>query len=283
MKKIENIPLVPACEHTAELNRLTLLICEYIQPEVIILYGHYARTPAASPHKGYEMLILTETSHGPSSQEVCAYLNVHYPIEERQEQMLSLCLFTTDIVRKMTSRSYFLYNIRIEGILLYQNENCHLPDRLKWKPTRAYGHLLTHAGRSLNLSKTLAEDAERNFRNGNYRLTAFYLFQAIREFIYAVLYTQYGFIPEINGNIYTAYEYIHHCSEPLIRLDSSENIPLYQLLKRLSCLYELSLSENPYINPDVLPLYLEKLKSLEIAAGQFYTEKIQLLGSLQNT
>lgn len=283
MKKIENIPLVPACEHIAELNRLTLLICEYIQPEAIILYGDYARTAVASPLKGYEMLILTGTSHGPSSQEISAYLNVHYPIEERQEKTLSLCLFTTDIVRQMTSRSYFLHNVRTEGILLYPKESYPLPDHLKWKPTRAFGHLVTHAGRSLNLGKTLAGDAGQNFRNANYRLAAFYLFQATREFIHALLYIQYGFIPETNGNIYTAYEYIRHCSEQLIRLDSSENIPFYQFLKRLSCLYELSLSENTYINPNVLPVYLEKLQSLEIAAGQLYTEKAQLLGSLQNT
>ena len=135
---MKTIPFVPACQNMAEIQKLTVLITDFIHPEMIVLFGRYAGMPLYDIRGGYELLILTEAQPSVSVKELTGYLATHFPLQERKEPNIALHLLTVGFVHHRSSQSYFLYTIRKEGILLYKNESCKLRDVVYYKPVRSY-------------------------------------------------------------------------------------------------------------------------------------------------
>lgn len=274
---MKTIPLVPACQNIMELKKLAELISEYMHPEMIILFGHYAGMPLASTHRGYELLILTRDKPDITYPALQKYLQQHYPSEERTEKHLSVFLFPQEVVLQMTSRSYFLSSIRKEGILLYRSDNCRITDRVRWKPGLACRHLTAYAEHSLQIGKNLLEDAQRHFEQQVYPLTAFYLYQAALEFSRCVAHTYYGFVPEIRNDLFTTYAYIRHTSEVFTKLWATSQDPSgTQLLKRLSAYKQITTERNP-LQPESLVICIEKLKQFQESSENYCNAKIAWL------
>ena len=139
---MKTIPMVPACQNMEELHKLTDLICEYIHPQMVILFGYYAGMDFHNALKGYEILVIMEEKPTLTVRELVGYLKTHYPLDNRKEKNLSLHIFTAEFIHHRTSLSYFFYAIRKEGILLYESENCILKESVAYKPTRSYQQIV---------------------------------------------------------------------------------------------------------------------------------------------
>ena len=139
---MKTIPMVPACQNMEELHKLTDLICEYIHPQMVILFGYYAGMDFHNALKGYEMLVIMEEKPTLTVRELVGYLKTHYPLDNRKEKNLSLHIFTAEFIHHRTSLSYFFYAIRKEGILLYESENCILKESVAYIPTRSYQQIV---------------------------------------------------------------------------------------------------------------------------------------------
>ena len=75
---MKTIPMVPACQNMEELHKLTDLICEYIHPQMVILFGYYAGMDFHNALKGYEMLVIMEEKPTLTVRELVGYLKTHY-------------------------------------------------------------------------------------------------------------------------------------------------------------------------------------------------------------
>lgn len=280
---MKTIPKVPATQNIEELQKLTGLICECIQPEMVILLGHYAGMKISSILKGYELLILTKNNPKLSYRELLHYLNLHNNPEERKEKYIAIYLFTTDFVRQMSPQSYFFTSARREGILLYQSENCDLKERTKYKPTRVYQNIRKDVETSLTTGKFILTDAIRHQESQHYRLAAFYLYLATIQFIRAVSLVHYGFIPDENEELSIAYSKIRYCSQELSDLwEKSGKLTSIQMFGRLLSYYHHTKMEKFFIkHSDTLPEYVDKLQDLEKASEMFCTERLHFLEKLQ--
>ena len=70
---MKTIPMVPACQNMEELHKLTDLICEYIHPQMVILFGYYAGMDFHNALKGYEMLVIMEEKPTLTDRELVGY------------------------------------------------------------------------------------------------------------------------------------------------------------------------------------------------------------------
>ena len=77
---MKTIPMVPACQNMEELHKLTDLICEYIHPQMVILFGYYAGMDFHNALKGYEMLVIMEEKPTLTVRELVGYLKTHYNV-----------------------------------------------------------------------------------------------------------------------------------------------------------------------------------------------------------
>ena len=87
---MKTIPFVPACQNMEEIQKLAVLITDFIHPEMIVLFGRYAGMPSYDIRGGYELLILTANQLAVGVKEVMGYLAMNFPEKDRKEPYLSL-------------------------------------------------------------------------------------------------------------------------------------------------------------------------------------------------
>ena len=171
---MKTIPFVPACQNMEEIQKLAVLITDFIHPEMIVLFGRYAGMPSYDIRGGYELLILTANQPAVGVKEVMGYLAMNFPEKDRKEPYLSLHLLTVVFVHHHSSQSHFLYTIRKEGVLLYKNESCKLKDKVCYKPVRSYRQAEGYSDQCLALGRAFLQDARRQQQSGIPRMSAFY-------------------------------------------------------------------------------------------------------------
>lgn len=279
---MKTLPPIPAYQQFEELQKLTRLICEFLHPEMIILFGHYAGMNSCHILKGYEMLILTSGKCPVSFQELRQHLNQHFPPEKRLEKHFSTCILTTDFVRARTSTSHFLYDIRQNGILLYQKNGCKLSKRVRYKPTRTYQETEKNTALCLHLGNEFWEDALYHYEKENFRLAAFYLYQSTLQLFRGIIYAHFNFIPERDYDLPAAYSLIRHYSEEIANL--SEQSPKFiQLLQHLqSYNYKARFNTMFQVNEQLCEQHLRLVGRIKTAAENFSRIKLDQLKKLQN-
>ena len=82
---MKTIPFVPACQNMEEIQKLAVLITDFIHPEMIVLFGRYAGMPSYDIRGGYELLILTANQLAVGVKEVMGYLAMNFPEKDRKE------------------------------------------------------------------------------------------------------------------------------------------------------------------------------------------------------
>ena len=82
---MKTIPFVPACQNMEEIQKLAVLITDFIHPEMIVLFGRYAGMPSYDIRGGYELLILTANQLAVGVKEVMGYLAMNFPEKDRKD------------------------------------------------------------------------------------------------------------------------------------------------------------------------------------------------------
>ena len=173
---MKTIPFVPACQNMQEIQKLAVLITDFIHHEMIVLFGRYAGMPSYDIRGGYELLILTANQLAVGVKEVMGYLAMNFPEKDRKEPYLSLHLLTVVFVHHHSSQCHFLYTIRMEGVLLYKNESCKLKDKVCYKPVRSYRQAEGYSDQCLALGRAFLQDARRQQQSGIPRMSACLLY-----------------------------------------------------------------------------------------------------------
>ena len=280
---MKTIPFVPACQNMEEIQKLTVLITDFIHPEMIVLFGRYAGMPLYDIRGGYELLILTEDQPSVSVKELAGYLATHFPVQERKEPNIALHLLTVGFVHHRSSQSYFLYTIRKEGVLLYKNESCKLRDVVYYKPVRSYRQAEGYSDQCLALGRAFLQDARRQQQSGIPRLSAFYLSQAATQFLRAAAFVYYGFIPERKEDLLVTYLRTRYCSAGMAGLWEGEGwLSEWCLFGRLqSFSYKARYSYPFVVDSDLLAHCMDSVIKTEKVVGSFCADRLRFLAHLR--
>lgn len=281
---MKTIPFVPACQNMEEIQKLAVLITDFIHPEMIILFGRYAGMPSYDIRGGYELLILTENQPAVGVKEVMGYLAMNFLEKDRKEPYLSLHLLTVAFVHHHSSQSHFLYTIRKEGVLLYKNESCKLKDKVCYKPVRSYRQAEGYSDQCLALGRAFLQDARRQQQSGIPRMSAFYLSQAATQFFRAAAFVHYGFIPEQKEDLLMTYLRIRHCSAGMAGLWKGEReLSEWRLFGRLqSFSYKARYSYPFTVDSDLLACCMDCVVKTEKVVGDFCAERLRFLAHLRS-
>ena len=279
---MKTIPIVPACQNIEEIHRLSCMIEDFIHPEMIILFGRYAGMALHDIRGGYEMLILTADRPKVGIRELAGYLDSHFPVGDRKEKYLSLHLLTVNFVHHRSTQSHFLYTIRNEGILLYKSPSCKLKAEVHYKPTRCYRQAEGYSDLCLALGRAFLQDARRQQQNGIPRLSAFYLSQAVTQFLRAAAFVYYGFIPEQKEDLLVTYLRVRNCSAGMACLWAGDGwLSEWTLFGRLqSFCYKARYSYPFTVDSDLLARCMASALKTEKVAGDFCAERLRLLDAL---
>lgn len=79
---------------------------------------------------------------------------------------------------------------------MYESENCILKESVAYKPTRSYQQIVGLSDQCLALGRAFLQDAQRHIDGGIPRLAAYYLYQAVVQFLRAGNMVHYGFLAE---------------------------------------------------------------------------------------
>lgn len=279
LNKMKTLPLIPACGQIRELQKLTAIIREHFHPEMLILFGHYAGMQTNCLNRGYEMLILTPDKTNADTKAFYNHLDERYPPQEREEKHLSLCILPTDLVREKSPASYFLYSIRKDGLILYQDATCKLkPSKLN--PEFIRRKTETYVSLCLYLGNSLLSDAQRRLEIKDYRLATFYLSRALQEFVRGIVFAHFGFLPESRENLWPIFCRLRLYSGEIATLwTSNERFQnLFQNLQRLC--YKALFSEHCNITSDLTEPYVRMTIQLQKTAESFYQSRMQFLKNL---
>lgn len=265
-----------------EIKKITDLICDVLQPEMIILFGQYAGMPPTNILKGYEFLILHRETSPVLLRELRHSINLHLPLEERQEKSLSLNLFPVDLVIHKSYLSYFLLTIRQQGVLLYTNNRYNLLEKVRFQPQRIYEHTLKQTTKCLSIGKAFLENAQYNWEKNTWPLTAFHLYQAALQLMQAIMFVHFGFIPNATEDLLTFYSHIRYCSEELNGLwDGDDNLSGWRFFSRLQHFHKQALSsEEFHTSPILLSDCLKRTHLFRLTAENFCQEKLAFLKNL---
>lgn len=279
---MNNFSTFPFYQNMEEIKKISDLICDYLHPEMVILFGQYAGMPPTTILGGYEFLVIIQESTSILVREVRHYINLNLSLEERREKNLSLNIFTANLVIHKSYISYFLLSIRQHGLLMYTNHRLNLFKKVHCRPVRLFEFTSKQTSRCLSLGKAFLENAQYNWDKKVFRLTAFQLYHASSQFLLALLYAHFGFVPDMKEDILTLYSYIRYCSEELNGLcDGNNNLSGWRLFSRLQNFNTHPLfSEEFYISSLLLSDYLKKLQLFQIATENFCQDKLSFLKTL---
>lgn len=268
------IPSISVCHNIDELNRLVSLICEYIHPELIILFGKYAGMQSTDIREGYELLILTKEVTAVSYQDLNTYLHTHFKIEDREEKNLMIHMFSLDFVRRISSISPFFLLARRQGILLYRKKDCKLKERIKYKGRKVSQCIKINTELALNLAKLFLNDAKQQHEVKNERIAGFYLYQSAIQLTRAVTYAYYGFIPQGVEDLQLTYSRIRYCTSELLELWGKDgDYESWRQLGRLQMMnYHARFSPQFKIDTILIKNCLAKIEAF-VLATEAYCEK----------
>ena len=273
------IPSISVCHNIDELNKLVALICDYIHPELIILFGKYAGMQSTDIREGYELLILTKEAPAITYQELNVYLQAHFTIGEREEKNLIVHLFSLDFVRRMSCISPFFLLVRRHGILLYKKKECKLKDRIKYKGRKVSQNIKTNTDLAVELAKTFLEDARRQCELKRERIAGFYLYQSAVQLIRAVTYAYYGFIPMGTEDLQITYSRIRYCTNELWELwgKNGDYESWRQLGKLQTMNYHARFSPNFKVNSGFLSACLSRVEAFVSATEAYCAQRMHEL------
>lgn len=188
---------------------------------MVILFGYYAGMDFHNALKGYEILVIMEEKPTLTVRELVGYLKTQLSgFDNREgERILSLHIFTAEFIHHRTSLSYFFYAIRKGGDLVVMRvENCILKESVAYKPTRSYQQIVGLSDQCLALGRAFLQDAQRHIDGGIPRLAAYYLYQAVVQFLRAGNMVHYGFLAEGREDLVTTYLKIRYCTKEIAAL-----------------------------------------------------------------
>ncbi len=176
-----------------ELARIAALIRDAADPEFIVLFGRYARTPMSGAQGGYELLVVTDRGPVPLPQDLLRQVETAFPRAERSEPYLFLHCLPMSFVSGNLSRSLFLRTVVAEGVLLYDSRRFRYFRIRDFKPAQSSRRAQEGYALWYGQGRACLHTARWTLEQGYSRLAAGNLYQAAAAYLKAAEIVCYGY------------------------------------------------------------------------------------------
>lgn len=278
---MKTLQFIPAYGNMEEIQKITTLICECVNPLFVILFGHYAGMYLHSPKDGYEFLILTDDASDESMSKIYYYLNENYPVTDRKEKHLSMNLLPLGFVNSELNHNYFLSKISTQGLLLYDSGKNTLWKRNNFNCISARKEVEHISSTYLSLANQFLTDAKQHYSLKEYRSTAFNLYQAARLYLWIAVKVYYGYVPKSHNYIYSTYSLARHISGGLYELWDIADIGGKHALNCLNNFKNESRFKKEFnMTTEILTSFILKIQKLAEETTKICEFRMDLLGRI---
>ena len=152
-------------------------------------------------------------------------------------------------------------------------------------PTRSYQQIVGLSDQCLALGRAFLQDAQRHIDGGIPRLAAYYLYQAVVQFLRAGNMVHYGFLAEGREDLVTTYLKIRYCTKEIAALWYGDGqLTEWTLFGRLQSFSYKTRFSYPYtVNSDLLTRCLTFTCKTEKVIKKFCKERIKFLETLSKS
>lgn len=264
-----------------ELQKIVALIRECANPDKIILAGKYAGMSLSSVMGGYELLVVSPQNPSVKPSEIERYINKHLPPSQRQEKRVFVYTVAYRHLAEGIHHHYFYQRIDEEALLLYD-----ATPSLSWqsgelKIGKAYKASRHNMEQCLGLGKIFMQDAEAACQAQSARTASFYIYQAIRQYLWGIVLVYYGFEIREEHPLYSTYSLARHTSEKLAALWNLDTLQgRFALMKLHNLNHRSRYSRNFSIPAEKLSKYLEITHIIAQEAEKVCQQRVDLLKGL---
>ena len=268
-------------KNRTDLMRIVSIICEYMSPDMIILFGKYADGIMRSKIGGYELLVVTEKTVNVNLFALYVYIDNKYPSCSRNESLLSIHILPVDYINTNISTNYFLYMIREEGVVLYSHNDTALRIKGKLKSSTVYKKAKMNCERCMSFGNTVLKCAERSVNDNELRLAAMLLPLAAEQFMLALRLVCYGYVGP-KGILPHAFLMSRHCSENLAKEFDFRQSDNHNMFNRLQILMVAPRYHNAIpVKKSEIVRYIDRIRLLKEICGTSCEDYINMYDKLR--
>lgn len=270
-----------------QLEQVTKIIVDTVQPEKVILFGSYARGKwVEEQHReghilheyvsDYDILVVTRRGDERVEHHVQEMIevrcNFHTPV--------TVIVHSIDYVNtRLSEGQYFFSDIKKEGILLYDADNIPLAEQRELNPEERQKLAQEDFDTWFIPAREFLVDTENALQRNSLKNAAFYLHQAAERTYNAAILVFTGYKPRTH-NLGKLIRLCRDFSPELARVfpnSNDEETRLFNLLKR--AYIDARYKKEYTITAEEVVVLLARVKQLQAITERICQEKIASLGT----
>ncbi len=238
-----NLDYLPSHKQ-AELTKIVSLIQETVQPDMIILFGSYARNAWIEEkydnehykyQSDFDVLVIVEIKSEAIQGRFEREIEEKIEKTEEIKTPVSVIVHDIDFVnRRLSKAQYFFSEIKKEGILLYDSNKFQLKEARELLPAERKKLAQEDFDYWFNNAEEFLIDSKNAFQRASYKNSAFLLHQVTERLYSGILLVFTRYKPNTH-DLTTLRKLANSVDDRLIRvfpLDSFDNKRLFKLLRK---------------------------------------------------
>lgn len=269
-----------------QILRITEIIREVLAPEMIILFGSYAKGKYVEHRyvggdgilyeyiSDYDFLVVTK-------QNSLRHFELESIVMSRTEnyrQPVNLEVHEIEYINAgLEFGQYFFTDIIKEGVLLHDTGNVQFAEAKELTPEQEKEIAQNYYDIWFKRSKEFLIDSKNAFQRDSLKFSAFYLHQSTESLYYAILLVYTGYKPKTH-NLFKLRKHAKHLSEELFLLfpieTDKEEKHLFDLLKRgyIDARYR----EDYFITAEELSILIDRIEKMQTLVDSLCLTKIEM-------
>lgn len=237
---LEYLPL----NKQVELAKIASLIKEVVSPEIIVLFGSYARNEWVEEkydnehykyQSDFDILVIIDAKS--EAKQIKFEREIEEKIEKAEDVKtpVSIIVHNVDFVNKRLSKSqYFFTDIKKEGIVLYDSGKFQLNEAKELSSVDRRKLAQEDFNYWFKNAEEFLMDSKNAFERSSNSIAAFYLHQAVESLYSSILLVFTRYKPNTH-DLYALRKLansVDYRMVPVFSLDNIENKRLFKLLKK---------------------------------------------------
>lgn len=268
-----------------EIANIVRIITEIFIPEMIILFGSYARNEWVEDkydedhyryQSDFDILVIVKTQSESAQAKLERDIEDRVEKEESVKTPVSVIVHDIDFVNRRLGRAqYFFTDIKKEGVLLYNSEKFELNEAKELLPAERKKLAQEDFNYWFNSAQEFSESFQFNFKKGSLSIAAFELHQVTERLYSGILLVFTRYKPNTH-DLYVLRKLTNSVDCRLVQvfpLDNADNKRLFKLLKK--AYVEARYKPNYRITHDELTQLYQQVEELKKVGELICQEKIQ--------
>ena len=272
-------------EKKTELLRITDIICQSASPDMIILFGSYARGDWVEDkydaehyryQSDFDLLIIIENKSEAAQGKIETSLEHKLQQDDFIKTPVSVIVHDIDFVnRRLGKAQYFFTDIKKEGVVLYDSKKFTLKEPRELNNKERHHLAKQDFDYWFRTADEFFDNFDTNFNKNRLSTAAFELHQATERLYSGILLVFTHYKPNTHdlAILRKLANSVDNRLVPLFPLDTAENLHLFKLLRK--AYVDARYKPNYSITQEELQQLSDRVQRLKHLGQQICKEKIE--------